>query len=637
MDISTIKLLGKSAILFLIIAAYLALLNQGVLLAPTTPLADIAADMLLENNLRDDGYLLVGHYSRWRFNHPGPFWFYVNHFFEYIFQWLFLSRFQVWFVGSVFVNSGFILFSALALSAFFFKRINFRFALCFSLLVIGYIGYEISILWMPNRLITPYLAFLVCLLHIAQRDFRYFAISVLLGCMLVHGYITMPVFTVLPMVVALLFSCMSSKRTDVRGELSIQLYGAAIIVFIFGSPMLIDAVVFDNSNFSKIMAAQVSFSQETHFPSYLELMSVIAQVMLHHNALGWIVASIVVFLLLAIKSTRYFIEQRGIFILCSLLLTTTLSALFYYKQTPAPIYPFVVQFLVAVPMLLVALLLAVIFRLADANLKPVAECPVWLQFGGLAFILIASFSLPLKAPIKSETNKLTDVVIGFSDFIRSAYKGRPIAIAYAEKSHWDLMAGLLLELDRQGIKPCAVQQDMAFLYTKKYICNALTIPDIQLVDSHACHQNCLIEKNGYALKAYSLSHIKLGDPVSAESTKAAFLNWSEPESDYRWSLGLVSTVVLDYQYVDFVEPKGELRLHFASLGRQQISISINQIEVFSGVVDSPNAHMLIQFPSSLLKEGKNTIAFQLPDARQPELGNGDRRKLALALKSIQID
>lgn len=593
--------------------------------------------MLLENNLRDKGYLLVGHYSRWQFNHPGPFWFYVNYFFELLFQGLPLSRFQFWFIGSVLVNTGFILFSALSLSTFFFKRINFVAALSFALLIVGYIGYEISILWMPNRLITPYLAFLVCLLHIAQRDFRYFAASVLIGCMLVHGYITMPIFTLLPMLGALLLSYINPERAEASGRLGRQCYAALIIAFVFALPMLIDAIVFEDSNFSKIIAAQASFSQETHFPSYLELLSVLAQVMLHHNVLGWVVAGIVVLVLLVMKRTRYLIEQRGIFVLCSLLIIPTLSALFYYKQTPAPIYPFVVQFLVVMPILLAALLLAVMFRLVDARWPLVTGHLSWLKTGGLVFLLLAAFSFPLKAPVKSETNKVTDVVVEFSEVIRSAYEGAPIAIAYAEKSHWDLMAGLLLELDRQSIKPCTVRQDMAFLYTKKYICSAVTIPDIQLVDSHACHQDCLIEKNGYALKSYSLSHIKLGTLVSAGSTSAAFLNWSEPEPDYRWSLGLLSSVILDYQYVDFVEPKGELRLHFTSLGRQRVSILINQVEVFIGVVDSPDAHMLIQFPPSLLKEGQNTIAFQLPDARQPELGNGDQRKLALALKSIQID
>jgi hypothetical protein len=39
------------------------------------PVHDYAADFLLANVIRDDGILLTGHYSRFGFHHPGPFWF----------------------------------------------------------------------------------------------------------------------------------------------------------------------------------------------------------------------------------------------------------------------------------------------------------------------------------------------------------------------------------------------------------------------------------------------------------------------------------------------------------------------------------------------------------------------------------
>ena len=37
------------------------------------PGGDLAADMLLVNKIDDEGFLLTGQYSRYKFNHPGPF------------------------------------------------------------------------------------------------------------------------------------------------------------------------------------------------------------------------------------------------------------------------------------------------------------------------------------------------------------------------------------------------------------------------------------------------------------------------------------------------------------------------------------------------------------------------------------
>jgi hypothetical protein len=87
-----------------------------VLIARVTPMGDYAGDMLLTNKIRDEGVLLTGHYSRWGFNHPGPFWFYYNYLIERLFSWIHVSRFQLWMLGSVIANSLFIAFSSLAFS-----------------------------------------------------------------------------------------------------------------------------------------------------------------------------------------------------------------------------------------------------------------------------------------------------------------------------------------------------------------------------------------------------------------------------------------------------------------------------------------------------------------------------------------
>ncbi len=71
-----------------------------------------------------------------------------------------------------------------------------------------------------------------------------------------------------------------------------------------------------------------------------------------------------------------------------------------------------------------------------------------------------------------------------------------------------------------------------------------------------------------------------------------------------------------------------------TLGEQKITMSINGTGIYSGALEAWDKVLDIPFDKILLKDGTNTLAFELPDARQP--GNGDQRILALALRSFQI-
>jgi hypothetical protein len=130
------------------------------------PLGDLAADMLLGNAISRDGGLLVGHYSRWQFNHPGPFWFYLNQGFERLIAGFGVSRFQAWVVGSMGINAVLITAGSISFSRFLFNRQRVGFALFFATLWVGFCGTEITLLWMPWRIVSPYLCFLIAVLHL---------------------------------------------------------------------------------------------------------------------------------------------------------------------------------------------------------------------------------------------------------------------------------------------------------------------------------------------------------------------------------------------------------------------------------------------------------------------------------------
>lgn len=115
---SALVLLGFTALLLIGLSWY-SLIAGGV------PALDFAADMLLSNRIRDEGVLLVGQYSRYEFNHPGPFWFYYNHLFELGLDRSGLSRTHIWLFGQTTMATLVVGFTGAGLSLFLFGTLRF--------------------------------------------------------------------------------------------------------------------------------------------------------------------------------------------------------------------------------------------------------------------------------------------------------------------------------------------------------------------------------------------------------------------------------------------------------------------------------------------------------------------------------
>ena len=132
----------------------------------------------------------------------------------------------------------------------------------------------------------------------------------------------------------------------------------------------------------------------------------------------------------------------------------------------------------------------------------------------------------------------------------------------------------------------------------------------------------------------NLKAINLGEVIDHNSNALIYLGWSSAEPTHRWSVGKASRLVFKVDAHQKFE--GVLKLRVGTLGSQKITISLNETQIYSGVVDAGDKVLDIPINRTLLVSGEdtNTLAFELPDARLP--GNGDPRILALALKSFQI-
>jgi len=596
------------------------------------PSSDIAADMLLTNQLRDEGWLLVGRYSRFQVNHPGPFWFYYNRLFELIFARTDFSRFQIWLIASIVINSLLILFSANALSLYFHEGFDFYYSAMFVIIVLGFTSWQSIDLWMPNRHIVPYMAFIICILHIVCGNYKYFAASVLLASILIHSYAMMPVFTLPFLVAGAIIGYATKPPTLCSKTIRWQLFLAIGIGLAFATPLLIDAFHSEVSNISKLLATQFSFANGPK-PNWQEMNTFANDLIFRSNSIGWVISLILMFMGLTMVDIDYGLRKKMFapFLLC---LLVTAATFFFFKRTPPPIYPYVASFYLSIPILLVSTILSPFFGSYHSGGirlfgNPHVQCGAQIA---LVLTVMLFFCYPLRRVDRPDDGQEIKVV---ATYLQAKSNGAKIAIDYAEHDQWPFIAGLLLELDQRNLAACTTWRHMAFLYTKKEVCEENTVPTVRITKSADSDEDCLLKVGQIGVTRFDLNKfaINLGDPVGFSSNKLSFENWWVAEENWRWSVGKVSNVIFYLSDPELAEARGEIVIRGGSLGSQRVRIGLNHREVFAGEIDSSDKTITIAFAPSLLKNA-NVLRFNFPDARQPD--NGDPRVLAFSLRSLTI-
>jgi hypothetical protein len=228
-------------------------LARNHICAQVLPGGDLAADMLLANQITEKSYLLTGQYSRFGFHHPGPFFFYIYHLFEILLRHTMLSRYGIWALATAILNALFLAIAA-TLAIRYRPGMNINVIIArtiFIILVLSIVqDYSIS-MWAPDKTILPYLAFLLTLPSIAKREYQYLRLSVLLACILIHSYITLILFVLPCLSAAAIWGFFSVRRPLAKKEIGLIIGGEAIALS-FASPIIIDVIINRPSNLKKI-------------------------------------------------------------------------------------------------------------------------------------------------------------------------------------------------------------------------------------------------------------------------------------------------------------------------------------------------------------------------------------------------
>ena len=208
---------------------------------------------------------LLGNYSRWGFNHPGPAFFYLYALGEKIFHdWLHLvpAEMNAHILCIILLNTAF-LFGAMRIVAGYCRsRLFPPIALALSLYFIYAVnltipGSAIVSIWPPHVILFCFLFFITASTSVAVGNLKHLPWAVFAGLMLVHGHVAQPVFVIAIGTCAVAALCLNRYRStsegNAVGELLWPLLTSLALVAIFSLPVVLDVSLHKDNNVRAII------------------------------------------------------------------------------------------------------------------------------------------------------------------------------------------------------------------------------------------------------------------------------------------------------------------------------------------------------------------------------------------------
>lgn len=469
--------------------------SSPTLFFPTGIMGDLAADMLHGEALNRGEWLTTGHYSRFKFNHPGPFFFYWNLPFELALE-PYVGRLKAWLWGSVVLNSILVGASATALTRYFVPGGALGLSGAIALLMSTLMGADLGVVWLPTRIEAPFLAFLIALLWLAGRDLRALAPTVALLGILVHGYITM-VLLALPLVfVAFALARSATMPWPSRLDVQRAVLSAAFVGSVFLLPLLVELFKLPDGNFGAILAA-LDAAQQSGSAGWGDL----------RHAINGILAPQAAALLLFSLATlfaSYSITQikaagARLSVIAVLGVSTFATTLLAYWGTPTPVPLHIMLHFRPLASLVAATVIIICFLGLSARKRGRRTAvALGLSLGFVAMLSLPDFMptrvFPGDAPRNYPPQPWIDQAAA-----HLAETGGAITISFVDNAKWEEVAGMLVWLIDRDIRACTTRLDMAFLFTNSGVCEDGTIPRFEVVSESACNGLCSFSQNGLAI------------------------------------------------------------------------------------------------------------------------------------------
>jgi len=413
--------------------------------------------------------LLVGNYSRERFNHPGPAYMYVQALGEYLFQNALRLVPTAWNAHMLSVFALDCAFVALAVGVVYgWTRSPWGAAACFAVFTGFAIAYPqiVNSDWMPHLYVLPYMVFILAAGSVAAGRAADAWIFALTGWFLIHGHVCfllfVPVLTVV-VLAAVLWPHRHALRSSAGGFFREQRrtwIPVAVISAVFALPMVLNLVLHWPGDFGRYISYGGSGRAGDHG------LSQVVQYALwfwwpHHQA--WLAALLGYS---AAFAAAYWLGRgplrRFLFALLAVNVVSSLVFVFYAAVGIDYLRDYYIGYfywsapLVTVLVIMLAVLSAIPLRLATA----VAVLAAAATFAVLAVI---------PGTRTGSTNDIDESLPQVVAALAARAPGKTIVL-HIEGPAWVETTGFLVQAERTGVKACLHDPWYTFLMTRQFIC-----------------------------------------------------------------------------------------------------------------------------------------------------------------------
>jgi hypothetical protein len=414
--------------------------------------------------------LLVGNYSRERFNHPGPAFMYVQAFGEYLFQnalHVVPTAWNAHMLAVFALDSGFV---ALAVGVVYGWTRSLRgAAACFAVFTGFAIAYPsiVNSDWMPNMYVLPYMVFVIAAGSVLAGRAQDAWIFALTGWFLIHGhacFLFFVPFLTLAVLAAVLWPRRHRLRISVGSFFREQRrtwIPVAIISAVFAFPILANLALNWPGDFGKYLSYGGSGRAGGHG------LRQVAQYALwfwwpHRHA--WLAPVLGYALALAVTCWLGRGPLRRL--LFALLALNVLSSLAFLVYAAAGIdnltQYYIGYFYWSAP--LVTVLVIVLAVIEAIRPRPAAAVAV-LAAAAAAFVVLAV----IPGTRTGSTNDIDESLPQVVATLAAQAHGKTIVL-HIDGPAWVETTGVLVQAERTGIKVCLDEPWYTFLMTKQFIC-----------------------------------------------------------------------------------------------------------------------------------------------------------------------
>ena len=457
--------------------------------------ADMGANSILMEQARRFT-LLVGHYSRYKFNHPGPAFLYVQSWGESLF-WSSLHIVPTAWNGQLIaVYALNALFAALVVAVGYGWTRSVRGAAGAGAVVLGFAALHPAMFssdWIPYSLIPAYFAFLVAIASVTAGRGQDAWIAALTGWFLIHGYASFLFFVPLLCLAALLALAWPRRghlRSWVRWLTRQRRIWVPVLVIsaVFALPILLELALHWPGNFGKYLSH--SSSSGTPRPSAAQVTDYTLWFWWPH-ADAWLVA-LVLCALAGLLTWR--LPAGPVRRFCgSLIAFDALSALLFVVYAVAGVGDLSQQYFAgyfywSAPVILLLVIVLAALETLQAVLKAARGAPPWLgAAAAVTAAIVASVAFAVAPQTRTSTDHTdpNDLATGADTDpalaagvarVAALSHARPIVIRFPHEA-WPEVTGFLVQAERTGVTACVANSSWEFMMTSQFICTPAELKD----------------------------------------------------------------------------------------------------------------------------------------------------------------